>query len=186
MRKPNKVLIRSKINIINDSYDLEIEDKFKMFKRNEIDCILLDNELIVMFTASLMNSLGNGMWKGRASCFLVSFLTPLLDLVKKYKLKITPSLISNNIGREGLVVVLNELEKQDMQIPFKLKEYLSNLPNYNSAISINNQEETVYIQHGYISMQLTHVLNLLNDRFDYNKSNITFNQLAILNKLNSF
>jgi hypothetical protein len=178
--------MKKRLNILIIREDLNIKTKLKRFNKSDIDYIIKNEELMLEFVFMLLTNEGvDGMWKGRSTVFFSSFLPPFYQLIKECRIKTSPSLIRNSLGIDTVLEICEESNLKTQTS--SLDEFLHNLPGFVVGLPYEEQHSATMEQHGYISMQITYVLDVIIEHFNYEKEDsISFKGLKIKNKLENF
>ena len=163
-----------------------IEDKLMKFKKVDIDYIFNDMSLILPFICCLMDTgSGDGMWKGRAMVFFAATITSLFEITEKYKIKTTPSLINNNLNIRSLMEMLEQIKESSSSE--RLKNYLYTLPRFEIDLPIEQQDQVVFEQHGFVQMQIAHIFDIMIEKYSYlDSKDSIFRSIIMKNKIDNF
>lgn len=115
--------------------------------------------------SEFINSLvpGDDMWKMRASSFMTSLIKVLVALRDDNKLILDVATIRSFLE---LRMCEDLIKRTDIDEVHKrgLKSYLINIPGYNSDAT--DQESVVFQHHGYVSMQFTEILAMIESQIN--------------------
>lgn len=122
-----------------------------------------DAHSITDFLVRMMAETGgeNAMWKQRAISLISAVVLALVHVREQEGLHIDGSVISEylNLGKIQQLLKIRDFPQHVVQ---SLKAYLRSLPGYQE--NAPKQSETVFEQHGYLQMQFTRILKLLENQ----------------------
>lgn len=120
--------------------------------------------------ASLMGSSdgGNDMWANRALTFVSSLVKVLCYLRDQGEIVLSINLIRTYMTLERLHELYRRADDLPADYVDGLIHYLKTLPGMDPRqLKTGKFSETVLDQHGYITMQLTHSMNMLSDDYGH-------------------
>lgn len=122
-----------------------------------------DAHSITDFLVRLMAETGgdNAMWKERAISLISAVVLALVHVREHEGLHIDGTVISEYLSLEK-IQQLSQRRDFPQHVLQSLKAYLRSLPAYQA--NAPKQSETVFEQHGYLQMQFTRILKLLEDQ----------------------
>ncbi|MGL6355307.1 type IV secretory system conjugative DNA transfer family protein [Aeromonas veronii] len=129
---------------------------------------LMNADSSIQLTTSLMDASGAGgdMWKGRAISFLTSVVTPLTELRDQGALLLHIGRIREYMPFLRYVELMNDsrISQRSQDI---MKAFLSDVPGYNPAKTVDKQSSTFLEQFGYQQMQFTRIMSSLADTYGH-------------------
>jgi hypothetical protein len=171
-------LIIKKIESCND---LSSEDKIKSFKKEELDIIFNDYDLIFKLLVNMISRFDSeSMYRMRGLILLNPLLKNLSIVADRYNYKPSPSFIKQNLNLESIIAIYQINKKEHCAI--ELREKIIEIPDLKINSPFECQSFTTQEQTGYLVMHLEHVLNEIIHYHNYEDDAIGISLKIIMNK----
>jgi hypothetical protein len=160
-----KKIINKKISIL-EKKDCSESEILNNFNKEEVDYIFNNMSLLFYFVQLLKSKqLEESMYIGRSLMFLDSIMSSFFILGSKYKVKITPNLINDNLKLDSIQELYDQFKNESGY--FGLIYYIHNIPTFDKNIDLVKQDEDFTEYHHYVSLELKRTLNKIVEKYDY-------------------
>ena len=163
----------------NESVDEKLEKIVRNINKKELEELLLNEKTLVeLFEILLNKSDDNDIWIGRSILFISSLISSLYKVLEYHKIKITVPIIKYYCDLDNIIDLNNYLIQKKINNS-NIDNYLNMLPLYNK-----NPNQITYEQHMYIVMQITHVLDKIIKKYNYEEKNKNY-RIQTLNMISN-